>query len=103
MSGQLLEGIDDIKPLTNDPRIIRVVDYVNNPPHYNQAGIEVIDVIEAYHPASYHLGNALKYLCRAPYKGHEKEDLLKCVWYINRYLEGHDDTVPAVPSVQGDS
>ena len=77
-------------------------DMVNHPEHYNKQGIEVIDVIEAYHPNNYHLANALKYLCRAPYKGHEKEDLLKCVWYINRYLENYEDTVPAVPREQGD-
>jgi hypothetical protein len=78
-------------------------DMVNNPAHYNRAGVEVIDVIEAYHPDSYHLGNALKYLCRAPYKGHLREDLLKCIWYINRFLEGHDDSVANVSPEQGNS
>ena len=37
----------------------------------------------------YHLGSAMKYICRAGKKDPAKtvEDLQKAVWYINRYIE----------------
>ena len=36
----------------------------------------------------YHLGSAMKYICRAGKKDPAKtvEDLQKAVWYINRYI-----------------
>jgi hypothetical protein len=69
-------------PLPNDP------DHINHPDHYTVGGIEVIDVIEAK-GLGYHLGNALKYLLRAGIKDPDKwqEDLEKCKWYIDRYVE----------------
>ncbi|QNL31222.1 DUF3310 domain-containing protein [Enterococcus phage vB_EfaM_A2] len=62
---------------------------VNHPKHYTQGGTEVIDVIEyltSKYPPSirYSLGNVIKYVCRAPYKGKEEEDLNKGHWYLNR-------------------
>lgn len=71
---------------------LRSEDMVNRPPHYqNDLGVEVIDIIECYYKDNYHLGNAVKYLLRANFKGKKKEDLRKCVWYINRWLEEVDD------------
>ena len=58
---------------------------VNHPNHYNQ-GIEAIDVIESW-DLNFSLGNAIKYILRAPYKGKELEDLKKASWYINREIE----------------
>jgi len=69
-------------------------DNVNNPDHYNRAGIEVIDVIETYTPNSPHLANVLKYVCRHSYKGNPLEDLKKAEWYLARaitVLEGELD------------
>ena len=48
-----------------------MIDNVNSPSHYTQGEIEVIEVIEyitAKYPAEirYHLGNVIKYICRAP-------------------------------------
>jgi hypothetical protein len=63
-----------------------MTDDVNNPEHYNQQGIEVIDVIEAYN-LPYHLGNVIKYVLRHEYKGQEEKDLRKAQWYLNRYIE----------------
>lgn len=62
---------------------------VNHPEHYTKGGTEVIDVIEyltSKYPPSirYSLGNVIKYVCRAPYKGKEEEDLNKGHWYLNR-------------------
>ena len=58
---------------------------VNHPSHYNQ-GIEVIDIIETW-GINFSLGNAIKYILRAPYKSNQLEDLKKARWYINREIE----------------
>lgn len=60
-----------------------------DPPHYHgvtRAGrrIEVIDVIEGY-GLGYHLGNAVKYICRAGRKTLDpRTDLGKARWYVRR-------------------
>jgi hypothetical protein len=70
-------------------------DMVNNPPHYNQSGIECIEAI--YHALGdegfkcYCQGNAMKYLWRYKYKGKPAEDLKKAKWYINQILEALQD------------
>lgn len=58
---------------------------VNHPSHYNQ-GIEAIDIIESW-GLNFSLGNAIKYILRAPHKGNQVEDLEKAIWYLNRELE----------------
>ena len=65
----------------------KVDDPVNHPSHYTSGNIEVIDFLEDQ-KLSYHLGNAVKYICRAGKKdpAKEVEDLQKAVWYINRYI-----------------
>ena len=62
-------------------------DPVSHPAHYCTGKIEVIDFIEDQ-KLPYHLGNAMKYICRAGKKNPEKtaEDLQKAVWYINRCI-----------------
>lgn len=64
---------------TNDP--------VNHPAHYTDGQIEVIDFIEDK-KLPYHLGNVIKYICRAGKKdpGKTVEDLQKASWYLNRYI-----------------
>lgn len=61
-------------------------DNVNHPKHYNShpSGIEAITVCEHM---SFNIGNAIKYLWRADFKGAALEDLKKAVWYINREIE----------------
>lgn len=68
---------------------IKKVDNVNHPSHYNQYSVEVIEVIEAitarFPPnIRYHIGNLIKYVCRAPFKGKAIEDLKKGLWCLNR-------------------
>lgn len=46
---------------------------------------EPIKVIEHY-GLGFHLGNALKYILRAPFKGSHIEDLKKARWYLDREL-----------------
>lgn len=65
-------------------------DMVNSPPHYTTGTIEVIDYIEDKE-LGYHLGNAVKYISRAGKKGCAKTDILKAIWYLERYAEMLDD------------
>jgi hypothetical protein len=62
---------------------------VNHPEHYNKGSIEVIDIIEVW-GLGFHLGNALKYILRAPFRGQESTDLAKCAWYLHRYANGEE-------------
>jgi hypothetical protein len=64
-----------------------MIDPINHPAHYKAGGIEAIDVIEAFAPANFHRGNAIKYLLRAGRKGDAVTDLRKAVWYIERELD----------------
>jgi hypothetical protein len=64
-------------------------DMVNNPSHYNQAGIECIDAIMAATEEGfeYYLqGNIIKYLWRYRYKN-GIEDLEKAQWYLTKLIE----------------
>jgi hypothetical protein len=57
---------------------------VDHPAHYNK-GIEAILVIESWN-LNFSLGNVIKYVLRAPYKGTELEDLEKARVYIDREI-----------------
>lgn len=64
------------------------VDPVNKPIHYNQAGIECIDAIEAMteNMSGYlapQAANVLKYMWRCEYKN-GLEDIDKAIWYLKR-------------------
>ena len=63
-------------------------DNVNHPAHYTDGKIEVIDFIEDK-KLGFHLGNAVKYICRAGKKDPEKtiEDLQKAEWYLRREIQ----------------
>lgn len=57
---------------------------VNHPKHYNQGGIEVIEVLKAFGWAvPFCLGNAVKYILRAEHKNNAIEDLEKARWYLD--------------------
>lgn len=58
---------------------------VNHPNHYNE-GIEAIEVIESW-DLNFHVGNVIKYMLRAPYKGEHIQDLEKAKWYLDRHIE----------------
>jgi hypothetical protein len=66
-----------------------VADDAINPAHYKRGGMESIDVIEAF-ALNFRIGNAVKYLLRAGYKGgpeQRRDDLRKAMWYIQRELD----------------
>ena len=58
---------------------------VNHPKNYNE-GIEAIDVIESW-DLNFHVGNVIKYMLRAPFKGEQIQDLEKAKWYLDRHIE----------------
>lgn len=60
-------------------------DVINHHSHYTRGKIEVIDFIEDQQ-LPYHLGNVIKYIARAGYKGDKLEDLKKARWYLDRYI-----------------
>ena len=60
-------------------------DPVHHPNHYfHPSGIEVIDITRY---ESFLRGNILKYVLRAPYKGHELQDLKKAAQYLQWEIE----------------
>ena len=61
---------------------------INHPTHYNQGNIEAIAVIEDW-KLDFHLGNAVKYICRAGKKNSADttQDLEKALWYIKRKIK----------------
>lgn len=65
-------------------------DVINHPSHYTDGKYEVIDFIEDYR-LPFHLGNAVKYICRAGKKDPDKyvEDLKKALWYLRRWNKLH--------------
>lgn len=60
-------------------------DIINKPQHYNTTKLQPIDVIEAW-DLEYHLGNVVKYIARAPFKGSQIQDLEKARWYLDRFI-----------------
>ena len=61
---------------------------VEHPDHYQtSAGLEAIDVIEAFFHDNFHLASAFKYIARAGKKGDYVEDLRKSIWYIGREID----------------
>lgn len=66
------------------------MDPVNHPEHYVKASVTVnlepIQLCECY---DFCLGNAIKYILRAPYKGNTLQDMKKAKWYLERELNTH--------------
>ena len=56
------------------------------PQYYNRGNIEVWDFIRDQQ-LNYHLGNAVKYICRAGHKTDHVEDLTKAIHYLTNELE----------------
>ena len=56
-----------------------------SPAHYTRGNIEVWDFIRDQQ-LNYHLGNAIKYICRAGFKGSKREDLEKAIHYLENEL-----------------
>lgn len=72
-----------------------MTDNVNHPAHYRQYKYEVIKLTER---CNFLMGNAFKYILRAPFKGTEEEDLKKAVWYIKRQHATSAPNLAPIPS-----
>lgn len=57
---------------------------VDHPSHYTQFPVEVIEITERL---NFCLGNVVKYVCRADFKGRPLEDLKKAAWYLQREID----------------
>jgi hypothetical protein len=56
-------------------------------PHYYKRGtVDVWDFIREQ-GLNFHLGNAIKYICRAGYKASKVDDLKKAIHYLQNELE----------------
>ena len=66
-------------------------DNVNQPMHYRQHYLEVIDAIKGLQSKDefqgYLRGSIIKYLGRYRYKGQPVEDLRKAKWYLEKLLK----------------
>ena len=58
----------------------------DSPTYYRRGNVEVWDFIRDQ-GLNYHLGNAIKYVCRAGYKDSAIEDLTKAIHYLQNELE----------------
>lgn len=59
---------------------------IRGPRHYKRGKIEVWDFIRDQ-GLNYHLGNAIKYICRAGFKDSKVDDLEKAIHYLQNELE----------------
>lgn len=73
---------------------------VNRPDHYQAAGMEVIDVIQAFN-LNFALGNVVKYTLRAGKKPAESrlDDLQKAARYIQYEIEAAQKELPSEEGV----
>jgi len=58
----------------------------SGPSYYRRGNIQVWDFVRDQ-GLSFHLGNAVKYICRAGYKDDRKADLRKAIHYLQNELE----------------
>jgi len=56
------------------------------PSYYRRGDIQVWDFIRDQ-GLNFHLGNAIKYICRAGYKDNRRQDLTKAIHYLQNELE----------------
>ena len=72
----------DFYPKTEDSGFFdgETADPVNNPSHYTQYPVEVIELTRHM---PFDEGNVVKYVARAPFKGNKVQDLKKARWYLD--------------------
>ncbi len=63
-----------------------MAEVVISPDYYCRGKTEVWDFIREQ-GLNYHLGNVVKYVCRAGYKDNDIEDLKKAITYLTNELE----------------
>ncbi len=63
----------------------------NGPKYYKRGSTDVWDFIREQE-LNFHLGNAIKYICRAGYKDSKIQDLKKAIHYLQNELE-HEENI----------
>ena len=66
------------------------------PDYYRRGSHDVWDFIREQ-GLNFHLGNAIKYICRAGYKDSKIQDLKKAIHYLQNELE-HEENLSIRPS-----
>jgi len=66
------------------------------PDYYKRGAIEVWDFIRDQ-GLNYHLGNAIKYICRAGHKDSAEQDLTKAIHYLENELSHLTATSSRIP------
>jgi hypothetical protein len=61
------------------------------PDYYKRGSLDVWDFIRDQ-GLNFHLGNAIKYICRAGYKDSKIDDLAKAIHYLSNELE-HEENI----------
>ena len=62
----------------------------NGPEYYKRGSTDVWDFIRDQ-GLNFHLGNAIKYICRAGYKDSKIQDLEKAIHYLTNELDNEKD------------
>ena len=77
-----------------------ILDSTNDkgPDYYKRGKAQVWDFIRD-NDLNFHLGNAVKYIARAGYKGSKQEDLIKAIHYLENELEHTINTTATSPGV----
>ena len=68
----------------------------DSPSYYTRGQIEVWDFIRDQE-LNYHLGNAIKYICRAGHKDSAEQDLKKAIHYLENELSHTTTASKRVP------
>ena len=63
----------------------------DGPDYYQRGNIEVWDFIRDQN-LNYHLGNVIKYICRAGYKDDDLKDLKKAAHYLLNEIENRTNS-----------
>lgn len=72
---------------------------LSGPTYYKRGSIQVWDFIRDQ-GLNFHLGNAIKYICRAGFKDNRIADLRKAIHYLQNELENEIIGSPASSGVQ---
>jgi hypothetical protein len=72
----------------------------SGPSYYKRGNTDVWDFIREQ-GLNFHLGNAIKYICRAGYKEDRTSDLRKAIHYLQNELENEILSIPPSTRVSG--
>lgn len=70
------------------------IDLVNHPSHYEKCRI-VLEPVDLTERLPHALASAIEYILRSPYKGTEKLDLQKAIWWLKRFRDVYLDLIAA--------